>query len=282
MFETRTVACGSLAVLSLALTACGEERVFHYTDNVTVQYTEKEAVPSLKVQFMCEGAHPAEEDEKAKKAREDELPQTDLGKAWRARACELIDAFDAAGPVVTWPERKVSYSGLRLCQPQIRRVAKNLDDAYAQLGRVEINKGAGTKLWASGPDIDQARALDFNIRFANVNYHLKEETSAIITTFIEETEKGNAPDPGPAQATQKPEDNELAADYKKAVEGHDVPGILVKADGVSTLAYPILGGPDAPSAVHYLREANGKLLIATPMIDASSPAACIASLSMDK
>lgn len=275
------VACSLLG--SALLAGCGEDKTFHYADDVVVQYSDGEKVASLKNQLGCEGAHPPDKDEKEQKAREENIPKTEQGLAWLKRACELADAFDAAGPVTSWPERKVSYSGVRICRPQIQRAVKDLSDSYAQLGHLEINKGVGTKLWASGPDIpEKDRILDFNVRFEHVNYHVGDETVATVVKYIDAIAAGEAADPTEANATQKPEDNELAAEFKKAVGAHTVPGILLKSDGSSTLAYPFLGDKGAPSAVHYIREQDGKLLIATPMLDASSPGACIASLSMDK
>lgn len=268
---------------SALLAGCGEDKTFHYADDVVVQYTDGEKVASLKNQLGCEGAHPPDKDEKETKAREENIPKTEQGIAWLKQACELADVFDSAGPVTSWPERKVSYSGVRICRPQIQRAVKDLGDAYAQLGHVEINKGVGTKLWSAGPDVpEKDRILDYNILLDHVNYRVGDETVATVVTFINETAAGGAPDPTAANATQTAADNELAAGYKKGVTAHRVPGILLKSDGKSTLAYPFLGGKDAPSAVHYIREHDGKLLIATPMLDASSPSGCIASLSMDK
>lgn len=275
------VAC-TLAGAAL-LTGCGEDKTFHYADDVVVQYSDGEKVASIKNQLGCEGANPPDKDEKEKKAREENIPKTEQGIAWLKQACELADAFDAAGPVTSWPERKVSYSGVRICRPQIQRAVKDLSDAYAQLGHLEINKGVGTKLWASGPDVaEKDRILDYNILFDHVNYHVGDDTVATVVTFINETAAGGAPDPTAANATQTAADNKLAADYNKGVTAHRVPGILLKSDGKSTLAYPFLGGKDSPSAVHYVREQDGKLLVASPMLDASSPSACIASLSLDK
>src|SRR5690348_3654464 len=92
---------------------------YRYADDVKVAFTEGEKVASIKAQLGCPGAHPAKESDDDKKEREKRDPKTDIGKKWLARACEIADAFDAAGPVTTWPDGKAVYEGERICRPQI-------------------------------------------------------------------------------------------------------------------------------------------------------------------
>ncbi len=275
---------GSLVVaLGLASAGC-ETGEFHFADDVKIQFAEGEKVASVKSLLGCEGAHPAEESKEDKEAREKLVPQTDLGKAWLEEACKLADDFEKAGPVTAWPEGdKATWVGKRICRGQITRVVEKVDDtAFAQVGRLEIAKGKGDKLWATGPSPDAARILDYKILFSEQSFPYSEKKQAEIDAFFAAVSAGGKAD---IEALRKDETADQKADAARAEEvakKHTVWGMLAKSDGTSTLAYPVLGSKDDVSAIHYLRQSGDKLLVVTPNIGASSPNACVAELVQER
>lgn len=270
-------------VVALALAGC-EAGEFHYADDVKIQFSEGEKVPSVKALLGCEGAHPSEESKEDREAREKLVPQSDVGKAWLEAACKLADDFEQAGPVTAWPEGdKATWVGRRICRGQITRVVKEVDDtAFAQVGRLEIAKGKGEKLWVTGPSPDAARVLDYKILFSELSFPYSEKRQEEIDAFFAAVATGSKTD---VEALRKDESAGQKADAARAeavAKKHTVWGMLTKSDGTSTLAYPVLGSKDDVSAIHYLRQAGDKLLVVTPNVGASSPNACVAELVRER
>jgi hypothetical protein len=283
----------AFAAVALPLAAGCKSIEYRYADDAKVAYSEGEKVASVKAQLGCPDAHPANESDDDKKEREKRDPKTDLGKKWLARACEIADAFEKAGPVTSWPEGKAVYEGERICRPQITRVvgddktaADAIDpSAYDRLGRMTIEKGEGQKLWPDGPDVDKSRVLGYRVLFDDVSFKVTKDKLGDIDAFWKKVAAGENPDVEALRKDESADARQKSDETEAIVAKHNVPGMLLKSDGKSTLAYPILhmtDEPDAPSAIHYIRQAGDKLLVASPLLGESQPNACVAELTLQK
>ena len=273
------------ALFTFSIVGCGQQPAYHYADDVKIQFAEKESVASVKAQLGCEGAHPANESKSDKEEREKRIPKSEVGKAWLAEACRIADDFDAADAVTSWPDDKAVWAGPRICRPQISRVVdEKLDDtAYARMGRVEIKKGNGTKLWADGPEIDKKdKVLGYSILLTDVSFKVTDKKLPDIEAFFKALGEGTSPDVEALRKDESASDRQSTDAVDAIVARKNVPGMLVASDGKSTLAYPVLGGKDDPSAIHYLRQKGDKLLLVTPNLGASQPGACVAELTLQK
>ena len=150
------------------------------------------------------------------------------------------------------------------------------------MGKVEIRKSAGSKLWPSGPNVDAARLLPQSALFVEETFKADDARVKAVDAFFASAAEGKAPGLDSLREKDKPEDR---AAYKRGlalVREHMQPGQLLKSDGKSVLAYPVTGNPGEPSAVHYLRQKGDRLLIVTPVPGSSPPSPCVAELWLQK
>jgi hypothetical protein len=276
-------AVAPFAFAAALLTGC-DKPGYRYADDVKVQFSENDSVASIKAQLGCEGAHPEKESDSDKTEREKRVPKTDVGKAWLEEACRIADEFDAAGPVTSWPDDKAVWAGERICRPQISRVVEKIDEtSFARMGRVEIQKGQGDKLWIAAPDIDRKdKVLGYNFLVTDVAFRVTEAKLGDIDAFFKALASGEHPDVETLRKDENASDRETSDAVDKIVGRHTVRGSLVASEGTSTLAYPVLGEKGDPSAIHYLRQKGDKLLVASPLNGASQPSACVAELMLQK
>ena len=221
---------------ALLLVAC-DKPSYRYADDVVVQYSEGEKVASIKAQLGCEGAHPAKESDGDKTEREKLIPKSDLGKAWIVEACRIADAFDAAGPVTTWPTDKAVWAGQRICRSQINRVAEKIDEtSFARMGRVEIQKGQGEKLWVQAPEIDKKdKVLGYNFLITDVSFRVTEDKLPAIDAFWTALASGGPADVETLRKDETASDRQTSDASDKIVATKTVRGFLVSSEGSGIL-----------------------------------------------
>ena len=284
MDRRTSLVCASLTALGVLVLGCGDVS-YRYADDVKPKFDGDEKTASIEAGLGCEGAFKKTETEDQKKAREERIPKGEVGKGWLKEACRIAADFDSAEPFTTWPVGDVdTWVGRRICRTQISASVKEQlgDESFAEVGKVEIRKGAGQKLWATGPSVDSARLLPHSALFVEETFKLDADRNKALESFLASAAEGKAPALDALREKDKPEDR---ASYKKGlalVREHMRPAELVKSDGKSSLAYPVTGNPGDPSAIHYLRQKGDRLLIVTPVPGSNPPAPCVAELWRQK